>query len=309
MTVLQSSLAAPQHSAAIQHQPGTPQALLLQSEPKSPQSLLDPSSAAKLGATENLKGDSEKINQRTEEHIKQCLHRATARLCLSEFAVGQESVRLLSTREDAHRKILEGVHRMGLDSLSSCACHFSQVLQQPCQHVLAMLSADRETLQPEMLSTEQQKGCDACEAKQDSVDGLLAVLTSSCSKSLGKSLVVSVLTGEECEHRCGVLQEPDWAPSRGAALGLGWVLGGGPVVHPTGIPASPVLPSALLLPQARGGRGSLGFLSSECMLPLAYGSRGTGLGTNCSDREPVADLTSRRRGWEPTVGGATWDVM
>lgn len=107
-------------------------------------------------------------------------------------------MQLLSTREDAHRKILESVHRMGLDSLSSCACRFSQVLQQPCQHVLAVLSADRETLQPEMLSTEQQRGCDACEAKQDSADGLLAVLTSSCSKSLGKSLVVSVLTGEEC---------------------------------------------------------------------------------------------------------------
>ncbi|XP_064888834.1 zinc finger SWIM domain-containing protein 1 [Columba livia] len=281
VTVLQSSLAAPQLSAAIQHQPGTPQALLLQSEPKSPQSLLDPSSAAKLGATENLKGDSEKINQRTEEHIKQCLHRATARLCLSEFAVGQESVRLLSTREDAHRKILEGVHRMGLDSLSSCACHFSQVLQQPCQPVLAMLSADRETLQPEMLSTEQQKGCDACEAKQDSVDGLLAVLTSSCSKSLGKSLVVSVLTGEECEHRCGVLQEPDWAPSRGAALGLGWVLGGDPLftLLASQLPLCSPQPCCSLRLGVEGAVWVFYLLSACCLLPMAA-------------EEPV---------WEPTA--------
>lgn len=68
---------------------------------------------------------------------------------------------------------------MGLDSPSSCTCHFSQVLQLPCRHVLAVLIVDRDTLQPETLSRERQKRRDTRQVRQDSADGLLAVLTNS----------------------------------------------------------------------------------------------------------------------------------
>ncbi|GAB0197320.1 zinc finger SWIM domain-containing protein 1 [Grus japonensis] len=221
--VLQSPPEAPLLPTALQ--PEAPQALLLQSEPVSPQSLLHPSSpVAKLEAMENLEGDSEEeINRRTEECIKQSLSDIctdpAAQLCLSEFAVVQKSVQLIGTGEDALSiQVLEDAHRVDLKGLSSCTCHFNQVFQLPCRHILAVLNSDRKTLQPEMLSRQWQKGCDACQAGQDSADGLLEVLKSSWNESLDKSLVASFLTaeisrllthcsGEEFEHRYRTLRE------------------------------------------------------------------------------------------------------
>ncbi|NWH21172.1 ZSWM1 protein, partial [Grus americana] len=192
---------------------------------QNPQSLLHPSSpVAKLEAMENLEGDSEEeINRRTEECIKQSLSDIctdpAAQLCLSEFAVVQKSVQLIGTGEDALSiQVLEDAHRVDLKGLSSCTCHFNQVFQLPCRHILAVLNSDRKTLQPEMLSRQWQKGCDACQAGQDSADGLLEVLKSSWNESLDKSLVASFLTaeisrllthcsGEEFEHRYRTLRE------------------------------------------------------------------------------------------------------
>ncbi|KFQ89919.1 Zinc finger SWIM domain-containing protein 1, partial [Phoenicopterus ruber ruber] len=190
-----------------------------------PQSLLDPSSpAAKPEATENPEGDSEEeINQRTEECIKQSLNdictEPAARLCLGEFAVVQKSVQLIGTGEDALSvQLLEDAHRVDLKGLSSCTCHFNQVFQLPCRHILAVLNLDRKTLQPEMLSRQWQKGRDSRQVGRDSADGLLEVLKSSWNESLDKSLVVSFLTaeisrllthcsGEEFERRYRTLRE------------------------------------------------------------------------------------------------------
>ncbi|XP_074461339.1 zinc finger SWIM domain-containing protein 1 [Larus michahellis] len=200
--LLQSPLADPQFPRALQHQPEAPQALL-QSEPVSPQFSLDPSSpAAKLEATENPEGDSnEEINRRTEECIKQSLRdictEPAAWLCLSEFAVVQKSVQLIGTEEDALTiQVLEDAYTVDLKGLSSCTCHFNQVFQLPCRHILAVLNSDRKTLQPEMLSRQWQKGSDAHQAERDSADGLLEILKSSWDESLDKSLLVSFLTEE-----------------------------------------------------------------------------------------------------------------
>ncbi|NXN44698.1 ZSWM1 protein, partial [Rhinoptilus africanus] len=221
---LQSPLVAPQLPTALQHQPETPHALL-QSKPVSPRSSLDPSSpAAKLGATENPEGDSgEEINRRTEERIKQSLRdictEPAARLCLSEFAVVQKSVQLIGTEEDALSiQVLEDVHTVDLKGPSSCTCHFNQVFQLPCRHILAALNSDRKTLQPEMLSRQWQKGSDAHQARRDGADGLLEILKSSWNESLDKSLLVSFLmeeisrllthcSGEEFECRYRTLRE------------------------------------------------------------------------------------------------------
>lgn len=202
--VLQSPPAAPQLPTALQRQPEIPQALLLlRNEPTSPQSSLDPSSpVAKLEATENPEGDSEEeINRRTEELIEQSLRdvctEPAARLCLSEFAVVQKSVQLIGAGEDALSiQILEDAHRVDLKGLSSCTCRFNQDFQLPCRHILAVLNLDRNTLQPETLSRQWQKGRDAHQAGRDSADGLLEILKSSWNKSLDKSLVVSFLTAE-----------------------------------------------------------------------------------------------------------------
>ncbi|NXW22504.1 ZSWM1 protein, partial [Circaetus pectoralis] len=192
---------------------------------QNPQSSLDPSSpAAKLEATENPEGDSEEeINRRTEEGIKQSLSdictEPAARLCLSEFAVVQKSVQLIGTGDDALSiQVLEDAHRVDMKGLSSCTCHFNQVFQLPCRHILAVLNSDRKTLQPEMLSRQWWKGCDVRQAGQDSADGLLEILKSSWNESLDKSLVVSFLTAEvsrllthcsreEFEHRYRTLRE------------------------------------------------------------------------------------------------------
>ncbi|NXG67024.1 ZSWM1 protein, partial [Hemiprocne comata] len=201
VVVLQNPSAAPQLSMALQ--PDTPQAPVLQSKPMSPQSLLDPSSpTAKLEATENPESASEEeIKRRTEERIKQSLidvcSEPAARLCLSEFAVVQQSVQLIGNREDTLSvQVLEDAHRVDPKGLSSCTCHFNQAFQLPCRHILAVLNSERKTLQPEMLGRQWQKGGHARQARQDSADGLMEVLTSSLNESLDKSLVVSFLTAE-----------------------------------------------------------------------------------------------------------------
>ncbi|KAM9260630.1 LOW QUALITY PROTEIN: zinc finger SWIM domain-containing protein 1 [Cariama cristata] len=198
--IVLSPLAALRLPTALQHQPET--AALLQREPTSPQSSLDPSSpAAKLETTENVEGDSEEEINRTEERIKQSLSdicmEPAARLCLSEFVVVQKSVQLTGTGEEALSiRVLEDAHKVDPKGLSSCTCHFNQVFQLPCWHILAVLNSDRKTLQLEMLSRQWQKGCDAHQAGQDSADGLLEVLKSSWKESLDKSLVVSFLMVE-----------------------------------------------------------------------------------------------------------------
>ncbi|KAM9219034.1 zinc finger SWIM domain-containing protein 1 [Leptosomus discolor] len=201
--IVQNSPAAPWLPAALQHQPETPQALLLQSEPESPQPSLAPLSPAVIPeATENPAGDSEEeMNRRTEEHIRQSLSdictEAAARLCLSELAVVQQSVQVMGTQEDALSiQVLEDAHSVDLNGLSICTCHFNQVFQLPCRHILAALNWDGKTLQPEMLSRRWQKGGNADQARRDSADGLLEILESSWNESLDKSLVVSFLTAE-----------------------------------------------------------------------------------------------------------------
>ncbi|NXS93003.1 ZSWM1 protein, partial [Jacana jacana] len=144
---------------------------------------------------------SSDINQRTEERIKQSLRdictEPAARLCLSEFAVVQKSVQLIGTEEDALSvQILEDAHSVDLKGPRSCTCHFNQVFQLPCRHIMTMLSSYRKILQPEMLSSQWQKGSNAHQAQQDGADGLLELLKSSWDESWDKSLLVSFLTAE-----------------------------------------------------------------------------------------------------------------
>ncbi|KAF1557653.1 Zinc finger SWIM domain-containing protein 1, partial [Eudyptula albosignata] len=146
-----------------------------------------PQSLPALGLTEEL----------IEQSLRDICTEPAARLCLSEFAVVQKSVQLIGAGEDALSiQILEDAHRVDLKGLSSCTCRFNQDFQLPCRHILAVLNLDRNTLQPETLSRQWQKGHDAHQAGRDSADGLLEILKSSWNKSLDKSLVVSFLTAE-----------------------------------------------------------------------------------------------------------------
>uniref|UniRef100_A0A8C3PI86 Zinc finger SWIM-type containing 1 n=1 Tax=Calidris pygmaea TaxID=425635 RepID=A0A8C3PI86_9CHAR len=167
---------------------------------QSPQSSLHPSPpAAKLRATKMPVSDSEEeINQRTEELIKQSLRdictEPAARLCLSEFEAVQKSVQLIDKRGGVLSvQVLEDAQSV---DLRGCTCYFNQVFRLPCRHILAVLTLDKKTSQPEMLSRQWQKGSDAHQAGQDSTDGILEVLKSSWNESLGKSLLVSFLITE-----------------------------------------------------------------------------------------------------------------
>ncbi|NXF78641.1 ZSWM1 protein, partial [Sclerurus mexicanus] len=200
--VLQGPPADPQLLASLQHRPEILQALL-QRKPTTTQSLLYPSSPmVKLEATETSVDDSEeKINQRTEEDIRQSLSDISTEpadmLYLSRLAMVQKSMQLIGTKEDTVSvQILEDAHRVDLKGLSSCNCHFNQAFQLPCQDILAVLNLNRKLLRPEMLSRLWERGCAACQAGSDSADGLLEVLRSSWNKSLDKSQVVSFLMAE-----------------------------------------------------------------------------------------------------------------
>lgn len=204
VSVLQSPPAATQLPTAHQPQPGAPQALLLWDEPASSQSSPDPSSpAVKLEATASPGGDSEEeITRRAEECIRRSLSEVctepAARLCLSEFAVVQESVQLIGAEEDAFSvQVLEDAQSVDPKGPSSCTCHFSQTFQLPCRHLLAVLSSERKTLQPEMLHRRWQKERGTHQAGRDAADsGLLEILESSWSESLDRSLLVSFLAAE-----------------------------------------------------------------------------------------------------------------
>ncbi|XP_010139447.1 PREDICTED: zinc finger SWIM domain-containing protein 1-like, partial [Buceros rhinoceros silvestris] len=180
------------------------------------------SPAVKLEATVSPGGDSEEeITRRAEERIRRSLSEVctepAARLCLSEFAVVQESVQLIGAEEDAFSvQVLEDAQSVDPEGLSSCA---ARPCRRPCRPLLAVLSSEKKTLQPEMLHRRWQKERGTHQAGQDAAEsGLLEILESSWSESLDRSLLVSSLaaevsrllthcSGEEFERRYRTLRE------------------------------------------------------------------------------------------------------
>ncbi|XP_055977202.1 zinc finger SWIM domain-containing protein 1 isoform X2 [Sorex fumeus] len=120
-----------------------------------------------------------------------------ARLCLGELAVVQKSVHLIgSGSEQVNIQILEDTHRVQAEPPASCSCYFNQTFHLPCRHILAMLSARGQVLQPDMLPAPWTAGCAA------SLDD---VLSSKCNEALDKHLAVALLTeevGQLLQH-CG----------------------------------------------------------------------------------------------------------
>ena len=70
---------------------------------------------------------------------------------------------------------------------ASCSCYFNQAFHLPCRHILAMLSAHRQELQPDMLPSEWTADC---------APNLSDILGSTWSETLEKRLAVALLTEE-----------------------------------------------------------------------------------------------------------------
>ncbi|XP_004618804.2 zinc finger SWIM domain-containing protein 1 [Sorex araneus] len=112
-----------------------------------------------------------------------------AQLCLGELAVVQKSVHLIgSGSEKVNIQILEDTHRVQAEPPASCSCYFNQAFRLPCRHILAMLSARGQVLQPDMLPAPSWTA--GCAASLDDV------LSSKCNEALDKHLAVALLTEE-----------------------------------------------------------------------------------------------------------------
>ncbi|KAB0348370.1 hypothetical protein FD754_013227 [Muntiacus muntjak] len=115
------------------------------------------------------------------------------KLCHNEWAVVQSSTHLKSMHligsgsEKVNIQILEDTHRVQPQPPASCSCYFNQAFRLPCRHILAMLSAHRQELQPDMLPAEWTAGC---------APNLGDILGSTWSEALEKRLAVALLTEE-----------------------------------------------------------------------------------------------------------------
>ncbi|XP_077023941.1 zinc finger SWIM domain-containing protein 1 [Tamandua tetradactyla] len=145
--------------------------------------------------------ESPKVERLIEARIRHSLNAIctgpAAQLCLGELAVVQKSMHLIgSGSEKVNIQILEDTHRVQPQPPASCSCYFNQAFHLPCRHILAMLSARHQVLQPNMLPAQW---------KADSATSLEGILDSSWSEALEKHLAVAFLTeevGQLLQH-CG----------------------------------------------------------------------------------------------------------
>ena len=143
-------------------------------------------------ATSDISPQIPKVEQLVEACIQHSLNtictEPAAQLCLGELAVVQKSVHLIgSGSEKVNIQILEDTHRVQPQPPASCSCYFNQAFHLPCRHILAMLSARRQVLPPNMLLPQWTAGC---------ATKLNDILGSKWSETLDKHLAVALLTEE-----------------------------------------------------------------------------------------------------------------
>ncbi|KAM5246786.1 zinc finger SWIM domain-containing protein 1 [Ctenodactylus gundi] len=150
------------------------------------------------------------VEARLQNSINAICTGPAAQLCLGELAVVQKSVHLIATGpEKMNIQILEDTHKVQPQSPASCSCYFNQAFHLPCRHILAMLNARHQVLQPDMLPAQWSAGCATV---------LDSVLGSKWSEALDKHLAVTLLTEqvgqllqhcskEEFERRYSTLRE------------------------------------------------------------------------------------------------------
>uniref|UniRef100_A0A8D2DAF9 SWIM-type domain-containing protein n=1 Tax=Sciurus vulgaris TaxID=55149 RepID=A0A8D2DAF9_SCIVU len=136
--------------------------------------------------------ESPRVEQLVEARIQHSFNAIctgpAAQLCLGELAVVQKSMHLIgSGSKKMNIQILEDAHKVQLQPPASCSCYFNQAFHLPCHHILAMLSARCQVLQPDMLLAQWTASC---------ATSLDSILGSKWSETLDKHLAVTLLTEE-----------------------------------------------------------------------------------------------------------------
>ncbi|XP_065610596.1 zinc finger SWIM domain-containing protein 3 [Cyrtonyx montezumae] len=142
-------------------------------------------------------------------------------LCASEWEVVQMSTQLISAAPGGVEvRLLEDTHRVSADRWS-CSCYFQQRYRLPCRHVLAVLHADRRSVEGSMVGHRWQRKYEKhpvpagvpehagtqAEGRQDRIQAL--------SKELANLLLQS--DGAQLEERSSALRAivHAWAESGG----------------------------------------------------------------------------------------------
>lgn len=142
--------------------------------------------------TSDASPEISKVEQLVEASLQSSLNAIctgpAAQLCLGELAVVQKSMHLIgSGSEKINIQILEDTHKVQPQPPTSCSCYFNQAFHLPCRHILAMLSARHQVLQPDMLPAQWTAGC---------ATSLDSILGSKWNETLDKYLAVTLLTEE-----------------------------------------------------------------------------------------------------------------
>ncbi|XP_018419811.1 PREDICTED: zinc finger SWIM domain-containing protein 1 [Nanorana parkeri] len=73
-------------------------------------------------------------------------------LCQKEFDIAQKSVKVMGTNDESFNiQLLENPNEISYGTPATCTCSFNQILKLPCRHVLAVITANEEVVQPNMV--------------------------------------------------------------------------------------------------------------------------------------------------------------
>lgn len=153
------------------------------------------------------------------ESLNNICNPAAFGLCQYELDVTQKSVELVGTNGDkVCVQILENPSEVSRGKCKTCTCGFFQSTQLPCRHILSVLSASEEILQPDMLHTLWQKQTDGLTTTLPVTSDTLEIMKAEGNNVSEKHLLVNSLTGQisvllaECsdeifQHRHNTLRE------------------------------------------------------------------------------------------------------
>ncbi|XP_069808868.1 zinc finger SWIM domain-containing protein 1 [Dendropsophus ebraccatus] len=118
-------------------------------------------------------------------------------LCQNELEVTHKSLDLVGTNEDkVCVQILENPSEVRYGKCKTCTCGFYQSTELPCRHILSVLNANEEVLQPGMIHPLWQKQNNEPEAALPVTPDTLEIMKGEENDGSEKHLLVSSLTGQ-----------------------------------------------------------------------------------------------------------------
>ncbi|XP_040293386.1 zinc finger SWIM domain-containing protein 1 [Bufo bufo] len=140
-------------------------------------------------------------------------------LCQNELEVTQKSFKLVGTTEDTVCvQVLENPNMVSFGIHKTCTCGFYQCTQLPCRHILSVLNASEEILQPDMLHTPWRKQANGLKATSPMAADTLEIMKAKGNNVSEAQLLANSLTSQisvllaECseetfQHRYNTLRE------------------------------------------------------------------------------------------------------